>query len=246
MALNAIVPSHELVRMIPPAFQDLSVVILIAVTYIPETRRHLQRIREAQAVRGHRPKGLRDWRPLFVPLLVGGLERAMQLSEAMVARGHAHASASGRRTVITLALVAGIVISISGWIVSVLWGGAGYIIMSAGGLILIIAIIHEGRKVKRTRFHSSNWSIMDTAMAAAAFLALLLVFVIWPLFGTRELNYNPYPVLGLPDYHPVMVVAFTLLTFPIASALFMQADTDNPEAKQYQATKKRDGMGQTP
>ena len=35
------------------------------------------RIREAQAVRGHRVQGIRDWLPIVVPLLVSGLERAM-------------------------------------------------------------------------------------------------------------------------------------------------------------------------
>ena len=48
----------------------------MAITYVPETARHFQRIREAQAIRGHRLRGLRDWRPIVIPLLVGGLERA--------------------------------------------------------------------------------------------------------------------------------------------------------------------------
>jgi energy-coupling factor transport system permease protein len=87
-SFNQIVPTGDLIRLAPPALRDLSVVILIAITYLPETSRQLQRIREAQAVRGHQLRGVRDWPPLVLPLLISGLERAMGVAEAMVARGY--------------------------------------------------------------------------------------------------------------------------------------------------------------
>ena len=74
--------------MAPRAFYDLGVVVLIALTYVPQTMQQWQRIREAQAIRGHRWRGVRDWQPLVIPLFIGGLERAMALAEAMVARGY--------------------------------------------------------------------------------------------------------------------------------------------------------------
>ena len=87
--LGQALPVRALVGLIPRAFYPLAVVATIAVTYLPATLRQFQQIREAQAVRGHALRRLRDWLPLFMPLLVGGLERALQLSEAMTARGFA-------------------------------------------------------------------------------------------------------------------------------------------------------------
>ena len=62
LTFNRVVPMGELVRLAPRAFYDLGVVVLVAMTYVPETTRHLQQIRDAQAIRGHEVRGLRDWR----------------------------------------------------------------------------------------------------------------------------------------------------------------------------------------
>ncbi|MCB8944070.1 MAG: hypothetical protein H6658_09975, partial [Ardenticatenaceae bacterium] len=71
LAFNQIVPVSELVRLIPAAFRDLGVVLLIALTYVPETIQHWHSIREAQAIRGHQVQGIRDFRPILIPLLIG-------------------------------------------------------------------------------------------------------------------------------------------------------------------------------
>ena len=82
--LNRVTPVRDLVQFAPRAFHEAGVVLSIAFTFIPQTTRSLARIREAQAVRGHRARGLRDWLPIVVPLLVSGLERSVGLAEAMV------------------------------------------------------------------------------------------------------------------------------------------------------------------
>jgi len=86
--LNQVTPVRDLVGLAPRAFHEVGVVISIALTFVPQTIRSLNRIRQAQAVRGHRVWGLRDWPPIVVPLLISGLERSMGLAEAMVARGY--------------------------------------------------------------------------------------------------------------------------------------------------------------
>ncbi len=87
--INRVVPVRSLIRVIPRAYYSVAVVASIAITYVPTTRRQFQQIREAQAIRGHRMRGVRSWLPLALPLLTGGLERALQLAEAMMARGFA-------------------------------------------------------------------------------------------------------------------------------------------------------------
>jgi energy-coupling factor transporter transmembrane protein EcfT len=89
--LNQALPTRALVRLIPRAFYPVALVTSIAVTYLPTTIRLSGQIREAQEIRGHQVRGVRDWLPLLMPLLVGGMEHAMQLAEAMTARGFASA-----------------------------------------------------------------------------------------------------------------------------------------------------------
>ena len=118
--LGQALPVRALVGLIPRAFYPLAVVATIAVTYLPATLRQFQQIREAQAVRGHALRGLRDWLPLFMPLLVGGLERALQLSEAMTARGFASqgkpVDSALQRAWPRLAMLAGLLLLAGGWV----------------------------------------------------------------------------------------------------------------------------------
>ncbi len=64
-------PTQALIHMIPRALYPIAVVVSIAVSFVPATLAQFQQIREAQMMRGHRVRGLRDWLPLFMPLLVG-------------------------------------------------------------------------------------------------------------------------------------------------------------------------------
>ncbi|MDQ4077427.1 MAG: energy-coupling factor transporter transmembrane protein EcfT, partial [Chloroflexota bacterium] len=108
LLLNQALPMRSLVRLIPHAFHAVAVVVTIALSFVPTTMRQFQQIREAQAVRGHRVRGVRDWLPLLMPLLIGGLERAFQLAEAMTARGFASTDkpiSSSERTIVVLGLV---------------------------------------------------------------------------------------------------------------------------------------------
>ena len=73
-------------RLLPERMAALAVASSIASSYLPRTTVALSEIREAQMARGYRPHGLRDAAPLVIPLLAGGLERAMITAEALEAR----------------------------------------------------------------------------------------------------------------------------------------------------------------
>ena len=86
-AFNVAVDQARLLRMTPGFMYQAGVVTGIAVAFVPQMVATWQSIREAQQVRGHRFRGIRDLLPLILPLLVTALERAMQLAESMEARG---------------------------------------------------------------------------------------------------------------------------------------------------------------
>jgi len=60
---NTVVDHYRLLRMVPAAFYHAAVVAAIALTFVPQMVASLQDIREAQALRGHRFRGLRDLLP---------------------------------------------------------------------------------------------------------------------------------------------------------------------------------------
>lgn len=202
---NRALPARALIRLIPRAFSSLAVVISIAVTFIPATRRQFERIREAQAVRGHRSHSLRDALPLFMPLLVGGLERAFQLAEAMSARGFSGQGETAARDLRNrLALLAGLLLVLAGWLLK-LTGCSPLLtwsLIATGGLWIVTVLSLISSRSKHTTYRTERWSVQDGIVLLGAAL-VLGVFLAPSIFPGRYLqNYHPYPQATLPPFNP--------------------------------------------
>ncbi|MDR3562495.1 MAG: energy-coupling factor transporter transmembrane component T [Negativicutes bacterium] len=217
MVINQALPVRALIRLIPRAFASLAVVISIAVTFIPSTRRQFDLIREAQAVRGHRVRGIRDALPLIMPLLVGGLERAFQLAEAMTARGfggQAETERYGFRS--RFAMLAGLLLVLAGWLLilvigSQVWGG---ILIAAGVALILGMFILISSHSTSTTYRTESWSIRDGIVLAGAAL-MLVVFLIANLSPWQFIqDYNPYPVVTIPTFNPWVGFVILALLLP--------------------------------
>ncbi len=200
--MSVAVPVRDLIGYVPRAFHPLAVVSAIAVTFVPSTRRQFQQVREAQAVRGLRVRGVRDWLPLLMPVLIGGLERALQLAEAMTARGFAHERPEDTRApwsegLLVLGLFAllgsGILrlLAVQTWISSMTLGG--------GVVSVVLAIWLAGHGVERTRYHRTSWQVRDGLVIGLA----LLAFGILLRAGGPSRQYAPYPTLTWPPFQAV-------------------------------------------
>jgi energy-coupling factor transport system permease protein len=203
-----------LIRLIPRAFFPVAVVVSIGVTFVPITVRRLQQIREAQAVRGHRLRGVQDWLPLLMPLLIGGLERALQMAEAMTARGFASAETEDQAAAPRVAIAAGLVTLLSGWLLRLVWGQelAGLALMLIGiGLILSMLWV-VGRRVPRTNYRPEIWTGRDSAVLVGA--AVVLGVFILPVVDHTALIYYPYPTLSLPSFNPAIGIGTLGLLIP--------------------------------
>lgn len=213
------VPTQALIRLIPRAFYPIGVVLSIAVAFVPTTFAQFQQIREAQAVRGHQIRGLRDWLPLLMPLLVGGLERAFQLAEAMTARGFAshgasHDVRSQRR--FRLLLVAGLAMLLAGLIMRLVWRqqpALGTGLLFAGGAVLITGLAAQGRTVRRTIYRPRPWTGQDWLVAIPAVVAVAAYLA---PSSRASLAWSPYPQLTLPQVDPLIVLATLALLAPAA------------------------------
>lgn len=216
VALNAVVPVHELAGLVPSALHELGIVILLALTYLPETARQYQRIREAQAIRGHRIQGLRDWRPIIIPLVIGGLERAMNLAESMVARGFASTGERALPGRMRVVLIGGLSLGLLGVTRVALGGSDGWLLLVVGGACVLLVYLALRRNSTRTRYRPHQWNRADTVMVAAAVSAVAAVLALRWAGADVALGYSPYPVVTMPGFSLWVVGAILLLATPAA------------------------------
>lgn len=217
MVLNMALTVRELVSLIPQAFFPVAVVTSIAVTYLPTTIRQFKQIREAQAIRGHQMRTIKDWLPLWMPLMVGGLEHAMQLAEAMTARGFASKNPAqpGESTYSRIAMLLGLVMVSLGWILQLAGGselGLGLILTGAG--IIILGVWNLSRKTAHTPYHQQRWGWKDWAGVMVSLTVLAICTLPIPGINREVLYYDPYPTLTLPPFNPILGMAMLGLIIP--------------------------------
>lgn len=218
---NRALTTRKLLQLTPRAFHESGVVLSVALTFVPQTIQNLKRIREAQAIRGHRVQGIRDWVPILTPLLVGALERALALAESMVARGYAAVSArSSLRTEGLLAL--SLLILLGGWLAYIFAFAAQWLAITAlllGLVLLGTALWRKGRTVHHTVYHAQRWSWHNTLVVIGALPLLILLLTQRTVF-----TYNPYPALTWPPFDPLTGLSIMGLLLP---ALFIPKDHQN-------------------
>lgn len=199
---NQMLTVRHLVGLIPPVYYPLAVIVGIAITFAPVTLHQWQQIGEAQAIRGHQKQGVRSWLPLVLPLLLSSLERALQLAEAMTARGLASSIptyGNGER----LLLLVGLLSMVSGLGLRLLGGSTfvGWLGLVGGASLLVATLWVIGRRRPRAVYRPIPWRRYDGLVTLAA-LAVISCFLL-PLPGVERasLYYYPYPALVLPGFN---------------------------------------------
>ncbi len=93
-ALSVVVEPTDLVDALPRPLHHAGAAVGAALNLVPATAASFVAVREAQRLRGWRPHGARAMVDLAVPVLLGAIDRSVQLAESMEAR----AFGAGRRT----------------------------------------------------------------------------------------------------------------------------------------------------
>lgn len=216
------VPAYGLARLAPRSFHAIALVVTLALGLAPSTHRRLREIRAAQATRGYRPRGALDWLPLWIPLLVGGLEQSSQLAEAMLARGYAAAPRALRRRDLGLVVV-GLGFAISGGYVELATGSsAGVAVMIAGAATFGAGLFLSGRAATRSSYRGREFEALDLGILTiivASTSALLLT-------SPGSLIWDPYPTLSAPSFDLVTGATMLVLLAPGIGEAFA-----SPEAK---------------
>lgn len=223
---NARVNHYDLLRSMPRFLYQSAVVMSIAVTFIPQMFTAQREIREAQALRGHRFRKLRDLLPLFVALLAEGLERSLTLAESMEARGFSAPAPAG---LLLKSLMAAALLLLSAgalawsYLDAGITGGA----MAGLGLVGLAAVIRQiGRRVQRSRYRRNRWGRADTLLVAASALVGGVMLATW-LARPDALGYYPYPKIYWPGFNPAIGLTLLLMAAPaLAGRLTGESDDD--------------------
>jgi energy-coupling factor transport system permease protein len=226
---------YALLRSMPAAMQGAGLVTSIGITFVPQTIRRWGEIREAQALRGHRVRRIVDLLPLVIPLLAGGMERSMNLAEAMEARGFSRAGAQNRTIapiVVQLGLVGGLGLLLTGGTMFAFLPAVpllGWFLILLGLALLGLTLRAMSRGSKRTRYRRSVWRVHDTplALVSAGVLGILIVF---KLLAPSLLAYTPFLRISMPDFDPVVVLALCGLAAPAAIILLQRQPARNAAA----------------
>lgn len=200
----------DLVRLAPRSFQAVALVVTMALSLAPATRRRLGEIRAAQAARGHRLRGVRDWLPLWVPLLVTGVEQSSQLAEAMIARGYAVEPRALRQRDIGPVTAGLALATIGGLLRFTSEGPAGWLALGFGAGLFLVGLWLTGRSAARTRYRASQMAPAEMAVtfAMVAVTATLLAS------GHGEWVWDPYPALTIPGFNMSRGAAMLVFLLP--------------------------------
>jgi energy-coupling factor transport system permease protein len=200
----------------------------------------LAEIREAQRIRGHRFRGLRDLIPLFVPLITTALERSLTLAESIEARGFGGVLKGEAMTAeaVTTNLLVGLMALLCGLIWQALRPSAAWVglVMLACGVALIGLGVHlQGRGVRRTHYRRELWRARDTWVSLACLAAASLATYV-RMRDPSALAYYPYPPFSpWPRFTPLLGLAALLSATPAFLWPAPSSRGDRPVAPTVQA-----------
>jgi energy-coupling factor transport system permease protein len=217
---NLAVDSHRLLRWIPAGLFQAGVIVSIALGFVPQMIATLRDIREAQRVRGHQVRGLKDLIPLFVPLVTLALERSLRLAESMEARGFGGVTNQGApaiRHLLQMTTLAGLLALLTGLIGRAANPQAQAATLACLGLgiaLTLVTLYAQGRQVKRTHYRRELWQPRDTLASLACSVSILIVAAAHAK-NPQTLSYYPYPPFSpWPTFSPLLGIAILLTAAP--------------------------------
>jgi len=212
MTFSALLSPTDLLRRLPAGLAPAGITASIAMNFAPQARRSFDGVREAQQVRGHSPRGLRDLRGIVTPLVILSLESAMTVGEGLATRGW---GAEGPRGLQRLAAWAGaglLALGVLAWWLSPSHVWVAVLLAIGGGGLLIAVLTHGG---SRSRYRPEAWKRTDTLVAGIC-LGVLGAAAILTAWMPMLLAYEPYPRASWPPLDWPICLAVCLLGLPAA------------------------------
>jgi energy-coupling factor transport system permease protein len=219
---NLTVDQAQILRLTPAFVYEAGLIVSIALAFIPQMMLSAQEIREAQLIRGHRGRRLRDMLPLVMALLTTALERSFQLAESMEARGFGNVRdlPPGRDVLYKGLTLLGLAGLLCGFFVRIYVPGSLVLgtVVALGAIGLLIAVFwQQGKHVLRSRYRRERRSWRDGVVAGCCLIAAGTAIGA-RIAAPEALAYDPYLAL-LPAFEPWLGTAFLALLAPFVAQL---------------------------
>lgn len=212
---------YAMLRSVPAFMHQVGLITSIAITFVPQTITRFTEIREAQALRGHRVRRVGDLVPIIIPLLAGGMERSMNLAEAMEARGFSRHAPGARKLPPILAqsgVAAGLGLTMSGAAFLAFFSRTplmGWSTIIAGVATIAATLWMVSAGSRRTRYRRSVWRDLDTLLLVPS-LAIMGILLLYKVTVPGALVYDPLSRLRMyaPPFDPVLALTLLALAVP--------------------------------
>lgn len=215
---NGAVSPHRVLRLGPAALFHAGLVLTVGLTLLPSTIADFRRLREMRQLRGG-GAGIRHIPSLLAPAVIGGLERAFRLAEAMEARGYAAPPPMPLRARLAgfaaapLALVAGWV-----WLYADALTALAAALAAAAMGTLVYWGVATSRARHTTKMRAESLAPLDIAGIAAA-LTVIGAALSARATGWTDLTYNPFAGLPSPSLEVAGMALMLLVLWPLPSLL---------------------------
>lgn len=171
-AVNALASPRRLLRYVPATLYEIGTAVVVALTFAPQLVEDAQRVRAARRLRGHSPRNPAEIGRIAVPVLVGALDRSLDLAASMESRGYGRAV---RRTVrstrlaglLTLVGVGGVVIGLYGLLDGTSPALLGLPMLLLGVGCATAALVVGARRDPRTHYRRDRWRLAEWLVTAS-------------------------------------------------------------------------------
>ncbi len=221
-AANALANPKRALRVLPGAFYELGVAVVVSLSVAPQLVESVQRVRRARKLRGDAGGGRRSLRAVAVPVLEDALERSLHLAAAMDSRGYGRIGGSPRRWrravgMVMIVGMCGLCIGVYGLLNTSAPGVAGLPSLVAGSALCCLALALGGRRVRRTQYRPDPWTLPEWVVVASG---LVPAVVLVAAFGYHEATLNPstdplvWPTLPVVPALAILVAALAAVAAP--------------------------------
>lgn len=222
ITISTLISWTDLFHVLPRRLAPIAVTGSVAWAFLPQTAAAWRQIREAQTMRGHRFRGVRDFIPIVVPVLAGGLDRSLVMAEALESRGFGASAGIFSRHPNPwreIAFGLGVITGLGGLAVAIYCLAVGIttwaIIAGLVGCISLVALVRTSPTPRpvRTRYRTLHWTPADSLVTVASLVTVSIV-TIWNGVRPASLAYAPYPTLAIPRVDIPLLLTLGLLLTP--------------------------------
>jgi energy-coupling factor transport system permease protein len=207
----------SLMRQLPDRAAPIAAAGSIAWAWLPAMHTSFRDIRESQLSRGLIQRRPADLPALIVPLLAGGLDRAVTTTDVLDARGFGGGSSRGSALGPVLITVATTSLLAASYLVAGSQEIAAAFTMVFGVATAAVGFRRLPAPRMRTRWRHEPWTRADSCVVATSCIAII-VLLARSAWRSDVLAYSTYPTISTPYADPLAMAALILLFAPAVSA----------------------------